>query len=44
MLDQIEKAALYIIGLHIVGFLISVAGLITSLFVETRTGQEQTED
>ena len=44
VLDQIGKAALYIVGLSIVGFLISVASLIASLFVGTKAGQEQTED
>ena len=44
VLDDIAKAAMYLTGLSIVGFLISVAGLIASLFVGTKIGQEQTED
>ena len=41
VLDKIGEAALYVMGMSIVGFLISVAGLITSLLVGTKTGQEQ---
>ena len=41
VLDQIAEAALYVIGVCIVSFLISVAGLITSLLVGSKTGQEQ---
>ena len=46
MLDQIGKAALYVMGLSIAGFLIFAVGLIASLFVgtKTKTGQEQTEE
>ena len=44
VLDKIMEAALYIILVSIVGFLISAAGLIASLFVGTKTRPEQTED
>ena len=44
VLDEIAKAALYIIGVSIASFLLSGVGLIGSLFVGTKTGQEQTED
>ena len=44
VLDQIGKAALYVLGLSIVGFLIFAAGLIGSLFVGTKVEPEQTED
>ena len=38
VLDKIAKAAMYIMGMSIVGFLISAAGLITSLLVGTKRG------
>ena len=41
VLDQIGKTSVYIIGISFVSFLISAAGLITSLFVGTKAGQEQ---
>ena len=44
VLDQIAKAALYIIGVSIACFLLSAVGLIGSLFMGTKAGQEQTED
>ena len=44
VLDKVGEAALYIIGVSIVGFLISAVDLIASLFVGTKTGQEQTID
>ena len=44
VLDKIAEAALYIIGVSIVGFLISAVRLIASLFVEIKTRPEQTED
>ena len=40
VLDKIAKVALYGMGLSIVGFLISAVGLITSMFVGTKTGPE----
>ena len=42
VLDKIGEVALYVIGVSIVGFLISITGLIASLFVGPKTGQEQT--
>ena len=44
VLDEIAKAALYGIGLSIVGFLIGAVGLVVALFVGTNTGQGQTEE
>ena len=44
VLDQIVEAALYIMGLSILGFLISAAGLIASMFVGTKAGPEQTKE
>ena len=44
LLDDIGKAALYVIGLSIVGFLISAASLIVSLLAGNKTGQRQTEE
>ena len=44
VLDDIGKTALYVIGLSIVGFLISAAGLIVSLLAGNKAGQRQTEE
>ena len=44
VLDEIAKAALYIIGASIVGFLISAVCLIISLFVGTKPTEEQAQD
>ena len=41
VLDKIGEATMYIIGISFVSFLISAVGLITSLLVGTKTGQEQ---
>ena len=44
ILDKIGEAALYIIGVSIVAFLIFAVVLIASLFVGTKTGQAKMED
>ena len=44
VLDEIGKAAGCLTGLSILGFLIFAAGLIASLFVGSKAGQEQTDD
>ena len=46
VLDGIGKAALYVLGLSIAGFLIFAVGIMASLLVgtKTKTGQEQMEE
>ena len=41
VLDRIGEATLYIIGISFASFLISAVGLLMSLLVGTKTGQDQ---
>ena len=44
VVDMTAVGALFVIKVSALGFLISAVGLITSLFMETKPGPEQTEE